>query len=43
MTPKERNKHLIKSKSQELGFSYFGVSKAGFLEDEAPRLDQWLS
>ena len=26
-----------------MGFSYCGVSKAGFLEEEAPRLERWLS
>ena len=25
-----------------MGFMYCGVSKAGFLEEEAPRLEQWL-
>lgn len=33
----------IKSKAYELGFSYCGISKAEYLEDEAPRLEQWLS
>jgi epoxyqueuosine reductase len=26
-----------------LGFEYCGISKAGFLEDEAPRLETWLN
>ena len=26
-----------------LGFSHVGISEAGFLEKEAPRLEQWLS
>lgn len=34
--------HLIKEKSRELGFMYCGISKADFLKDEAPRLEQWL-
>src|SRR5690606_18081968 len=34
---------LIKQKALELGFMYCGVSKAGFLEDDAPRLEKWLS
>ncbi len=34
--------HFIKSKSQELGFSFCGVSKAGFLEDEAAQFEAWL-
>lgn len=40
------NKHtatqIIKTKAQELGFSFCGVSKAEFLEQEAPRLEEWL-
>ncbi len=32
----------IQQKSEELGFSLFGVSKAGFLEEEAPRLESFL-
>lgn len=34
---------LIKNKALELGFSSIGISKAGFLEEEAPRLESWLS
>lgn len=33
---------LVKQLSRELGFSYCGISKAGFLEEEAPRLEEWL-
>jgi epoxyqueuosine reductase len=33
---------LIKEKSYDLGFSYCGISKAEFLEEEAPRLEAWL-
>ncbi|HLU87009.1 MAG TPA: tRNA epoxyqueuosine(34) reductase QueG [Taishania sp.] len=33
---------LIKNKAYELGFMYCGISKAGFLEEEAPRLEKWL-
>lgn len=32
----------IKSKARELGFLACGISKADFLSDEAPRLEQWL-
>ena len=32
----------IKQKAQELGFLSCGISKAGFLETEAPRLEDWL-
>jgi epoxyqueuosine reductase len=34
---------LIKNKALELGFSSIGISKAGFLEEEAPRFESWLS
>src|SRR6478609_4274307 len=34
--------HLIKSLAKELGFSFCGISKAEFLNDEAPRLEEWL-
>ena len=33
----------IKSKAKALGFLSCGISKADFLEEEAPRLEQWLS
>jgi epoxyqueuosine reductase len=36
------NSHFIKSISSQLGFSYCGISKAEFLEEEAPRLEEWL-
>jgi epoxyqueuosine reductase len=38
----EKNTRFIKQKAQELGFFFCGVSKAEFLEDEAPRLEDWL-
>lgn len=39
----EKNTQLVKSLAKELGFSFCGISKAGFLEEEAPRLERWLS
>src|SRR6476619_2635244 len=33
---------LIKKEAQRLGFDFCGISKADFLEEEAPRLEQWL-
>ena len=33
---------LIKNHAKRLGFLSCGISNAGFLEDEAPRLEQWL-
>jgi epoxyqueuosine reductase len=35
--------HLIKTKAKQLGFMSCGMSKAEFLEDEAPRLEAWLN
>jgi epoxyqueuosine reductase len=34
---------FIKQKAKELGFDFCGVSKAEFLEEEAPRLEKWLN
>lgn len=33
----------IKSESKRLGFDYCGISKADFLEEEAPHLENWLN
>jgi epoxyqueuosine reductase len=33
----------IKAWANELGFMFCGIAKAGFLEDEAPRLENWLN
>lgn len=33
---------LIKSEAKRLGFDFCGISKADFLEEEAPRLEKWL-
>ena len=33
---------IVKRAAKELGFLSCGISKADFLEDEAPRLEQWL-
>lgn len=40
---KEKYTQLIKAESQRLGFLSCGISKAGFLEEEAPRLETWLN
>lgn len=42
MNLSERNTRLIKQKAKELGFFFCGISKADFLSEEAPRLEQWL-
>jgi epoxyqueuosine reductase len=39
---KSQYTHFIKQKAAELGFFYCGISKAEFLEAEAPRLENWL-
>jgi epoxyqueuosine reductase len=33
---------FIKTKAKELGFDFCGISKAGFLEEEAPIFENWL-
>jgi len=38
----EHNTRFIKSKAKELGFMFCGISKADFLEEEAPHLANWL-
>lgn len=38
----ENRSTLIKQKALELGFFSCGISKAEFLEEEAPRLEKWL-
>lgn len=40
---KEKYSQLIKAESKRLGFLSCGISKAEFLEDEAPRLESWLN
>jgi epoxyqueuosine reductase len=40
---KSKYTQLIKTEAQRLGFLSCGISKAGFLEEEAPRLENWLN
>lgn len=42
MESKARHTALIKSLASSLGFSFCGISKAEFLKDEAPLLEEWL-
>ncbi|GGP04925.1 epoxyqueuosine reductase [Cloacibacterium rupense] len=42
MISKEKYSQLIKEKALKFGFQSCGISKAGFLEEEAPRLEHWL-
>lgn len=40
---REKYTKLIKTEATRLGFMSCGISKAEFLEEEAPRLEQWLN
>ncbi|MGK7394831.1 MAG: tRNA epoxyqueuosine(34) reductase QueG [Candidatus Cyclobacteriaceae bacterium M3_2C_046] len=37
------NTKIFKQKATQLGFQYCGIAKATYLEDEAPRLENWLN
>lgn len=41
--PTSNYSKIIKTESKRLGFLSCGISKAGFLEEEAPRLENWLN
>lgn len=43
MNYKSPHTNLIKNEAKRLGFLSCGISKAEFLEDEAPRLENWLN
>lgn len=43
MNAKERHTQSIKEEAKRLGFLSCGISKAGFLKEEAPRLEIWLN
>ena len=43
LTVIERYTNLIKTEAKRLGFLSCGISKAQFLEEEAPRLETWLN
>lgn len=38
----ENHTRIIKQKTQELGFFFCGISNAEYLEEEAPKLEEWL-
>lgn len=40
---RQERSQLIKAKALEHGFDFCGISKAEFLEKEAPRLEKWLN
>nr|WP_157501644.1 tRNA epoxyqueuosine(34) reductase QueG [Echinicola vietnamensis] len=43
MIQKDKHAAIIKRLASALGFTYCGIAKAGFLEEEAPRLEAWLN
>jgi len=42
LIPHSKNTSFIKQESKRLGFDFCGISKAEFLEEEAPRLEKWI-
>ena len=42
MIPKSQYSDFIKTTAKEVGFDFCGISRAGFLEEQAPRLENWL-
>lgn len=43
MTLPHKHAAIVKETAKELGFDFCGISKAGFLEEEAPKLEAWLA
>jgi len=43
LKPESKYSQFIKAEAKRLGFISCGISKAGFLEEEAPRLEAWLN
>jgi epoxyqueuosine reductase len=43
MNVKSYHTQLIKAEAKRLGFDFCGISKADFLEEEAPHLEKWLN
>ncbi|MRI02486.1 tRNA epoxyqueuosine(34) reductase QueG [Kriegella sp. EG-1] len=43
MNSNQKHAELIKTEAKRLGFLSCGISKAEFLEEEAPRLESWLN
>ena len=42
MLNQSEHTRIVKEIASQLGFAHCGISKAEFLEEEAPRLEQWL-
>lgn len=43
MTSSDKHAQILKSTAKSMGFEFCGIAKAGFLEEEAPRLEEWLN
>ncbi|MFP9112489.1 tRNA epoxyqueuosine(34) reductase QueG [Flavobacterium sp. RHBU_3] len=43
MNLKSKHTQFIREEAKRLGFMSCGISRAGFLEEEAPRLEKWLN
>jgi epoxyqueuosine reductase len=43
MNLQEKYSQIIKTQAKNLGFDFCGIAKAGFLEEEAPKLEAWLN
>lgn len=39
----EKYAKIVKTQAKSLGFDFCGIARAGFLEDEAPKLEAWLN
>ncbi len=39
----DQHASILKKLARELGFDYCGIAQAGFLEEEAPKLEAWLN
>jgi len=39
----QKRSEIVKKEAASLGFDFCGISKATFLEEEAPRLEHWLN
>lgn len=39
----QKHTAIIKKEAKRLGYDFCGISKASFLEEEAPRLEKWLN
>lgn len=43
MSLQEKYSQIIKTQAKNLGFDFCGIAKAGFLKEEAPKLEAWLN